>query len=251
MMKDKILDLVGDAHVGLKYVNPSTGEEISFRSEESFPSASTIKVLILLALFQRAKRGELDLGEKKSVDGYEKVAGAGVLWLMDIEKISYHDLARLMLVLSDNLATNILIDSLGMDYINDVGREYGLKSTVLARKMMDLVSKEKGLDNYTSPDDLARLYYLMHTGGFVDPDYSRLALDILFEQSQKDRLPRYLYEKRIAHKPGELDGIENDGGIMIKDDRALIIVVLCKDLEDNIRGKEIIGRIAQYIYEEG
>ena len=156
-----------------------------------------------------------------------------------------------MIIVSDNTATNILIDLLGMEEINKIGHDLGLKNTNLERKMMDSHAREKGLDNFTSSNEILKLLKMIYEKDFVSEDYSDLALDILLRQQERQRLQRYLPEDlKIASKSGDLDNLENDGGIFFTENKNYILVVLVNQAESNVLAKEIIGEISLKIYKE-
>ena len=115
--------------------------------QEIFPAASLIKLFILWELFRRHETGELDLSQRVTLKTQDKVAGFGVLKELGAGlQPSLHDLAMLMIILSDNVATNILIDLLGMESVNQTARRLGAGQSVLARRMMDLEAKAKGFE---------------------------------------------------------------------------------------------------------
>ena len=127
---------------------------------EAYPAASLIKLPILYELFNNSK---YNLDEKIEITLKDKVGGFGIIqYLHNNVKLSLRDLAILMIILSDNTATNILIDICGMDNINFTLKKLGLKDTKLRRKMMDLKSKNMGLDNYTSPYDMIKLLEVLN-----------------------------------------------------------------------------------------
>ena len=113
---------------------------------------------------------------------------------------------------------------------------------------MDSNAKEKGYDNYTSSDDIALLLKLIYEGKLINKEASEIILDILSQQQQSERLQRYLpSDIKIAHKCGDLDNLENDGGIIWINDRAYILVVLTSAMS-NLECREIIGKISKCIY---
>ena len=134
------------------------------------------------------------------------------------------------------------------EWFTALGRNLALKETFLQRKMMDSKAKEEGYDNYTSSDDIALLLKLIYEGKLINKEASEIILDILSQQQQSERLQRYLpSDIKIAHKCGDLDNLENDGGIIWINDRAYILVVLTSAMS-NLECREIIGKISKCIY---
>jgi len=160
------------------------------------------------------------------------------------------ELATLMIIVSDNQATNILIDFLGMENINLLGKELGLKESFLGRKMMDTEARKNGYDNYTCADDISLLLKLIYQEKLINKEASQLMLDILLRQQQGERLQRYLpSDIKIAHKCGDLDNLENDGGIIWLGGKAYILVILTNGMP-NLQCKQTIGKISKFVYDK-
>src|SRR6185503_14222255 len=116
----------------------TSGASVAFREDEQFPSASTIKIHILTALLRAAERGELALDERISLTPDLRVAGSGVITYLEHPlELSLYDIAVLMILVSDNTATNICIQRVGMAKVNALIGEFGLKQTALRRLMQD------------------------------------------------------------------------------------------------------------------
>ena len=123
--------------LGVAARNLKTGDEILLNADEVFPTASMVKIGILLELFRQKETGKLALSELRTVSKADKTAGSGLLENMGEEvTLSLHDLAVLMNAISDNTATNVLIDRLGIENINTAMREAGMKKTQLYRKIV-------------------------------------------------------------------------------------------------------------------
>lgn len=219
---------------------------ISENESEVFPAASLIKLPILYCLFEMAKKGSIDLEQRVVVEKSNYAGGFGVI--KDLKpglKLTYKDLAVLMITLSDNVATNILIDQLGIDRINKTIAALSMTETRLERKMMDAKAKEEGFDNFTSAGDMMKILEAISRS-----QYSEEMLEILFNQQCNNKLP-FLMGKdiRLAHKTGDLPGVEHDAGILFIEARQILIVVLTKNLEDNLKGVQSLQRIGRQIYD--
>jgi beta-lactamase class A len=251
-IKEEIDKFKGICGVIIK--NENTGELLQYNEKLVFPSASIIKLSILLELFKRIENGEFSLEDRVMLKDSDKVGGFGVLKELDCNlNLTIKDLATLMIILSDNVATNKLIDILGMDSINNTVKELGMKDTVLGRKMMDEEAKKRGLDNYTSAKDTLTIFEAyLNPSKIVElcPKNRDTIIDILKKQQCNNKLP-FLMPKDIAfgHKTGDLPGVEHDAGILFSKTGNIIIVVLTKDLEDNAYGVQFNNNIGKIVAE--
>lgn len=146
-----------DGVMGYAIVDLTSGERFDRLPDETFPLASTIKLAILYELFKQAEDGRLNLDEVRALDKRHVVGGSGVLLELTAPAMSLRDYATLMVVVSDNTATNLLIDTVGMANVTRRMNEIGLKSLQLRRKMIDLAAAERGDENTGTANDLARL----------------------------------------------------------------------------------------------
>lgn len=253
-LENKIENIVEEssANISVSFYDLDQGEGFSINGDEKVPSASMIKFLILLKALDECDKGKINLEDTIRLDDYEKVDGSGILKELSRDhKFSIRELLTLMIIVSDNTATNILIDLLGMEEINKIGHDLGLEKTSLERKMMDSHAREKGLENFTSSNEILKLLKMIYEKDFVSEDYSDLALGILLRQQERQRLQRYLPEDlKIASKSGDLDNLENDGGIFFTKNKNYILVVLVNQAKSNVLAKEIIGEISLKIYKE-
>lgn len=226
------------------------GETFTVNPERVFPSASTIKIPLLAAVLKAAEAGKFSLNDQVAIASSNRVGGAGVLGELNPNlRPTVRDLATLMIIQSDNTATNQLIDLVGTEAVNALCRELGLKHTVLQRKMMDFEAARAGRNNFTSAGDLGLLLKLLYEGKVVGPAASATIIDIMKRQQLRNKLPAYLpKDVVVAHKTGDLDGLEHDAGIIFLPGRPYILVVLTADLAANSAGVEAIARISEVVY---
>ena len=248
---EKIISNV-EAQVCVSFYDLDLKKSFSINGDKKVLSASLIKILIMATLMKNIKENTLSLEDKISITENMKTNGDGILKELSAEhKFSIKELITLMIILSDNQATNILIDIVGMENINILAQELELKQTVLERKMMDNVVCENGKDNYCCADDIALLLKMIFEKNLVDEKSSYLMLEILLKQQQGERLQRYLPDDiKIAHKCGDLKNVENDAGIIWTRSKKYILVVLVSFVKNNLEAKQIIGEISRYIYEK-
>lgn len=236
---------------GIVVKNNATGETLRMNADIIFPSASMIKVPILYEIMRQSAAEELSLDELLPVSENVRVGGAGILFELrpDIQMTIY-ELCVLMIVLSDNTATNMLIDRIGMAKVNQTMKNLGLTSTILKRYMMDFAAAKKGLENQTTASEMAKLFEIILNSTGLPQKSSNLILDILKRQQVRDKLPFYLPEDIIlANKTGTLPGAEHDGGILYFANKAYIISIFTDNLDANYKGLQLVASLGKIIYE--
>ena len=247
---EKIISQV-EGNVCINFYDLNKNNGFSINGDKKVLSASMIKLLILVELMKKISENKFSLSDSIMIANVMKTGGDGVLQELNTgHHFTLKELATLMIIVSDNQATNILIDFLGMENINLLGKELGLKESFLGRKMMDTEARKNGYDNYTCADDISLLLKLIYQEKLINKEASQLMLDILLRQQQGERLQRYLpTDIKIAHKCGDLDNLENDGGIIWIGDRIYILVVLTSGMS-NLQCKQTIGKISKFVYDK-
>ena len=180
-------------------------------------AASVIKIPIMVEAFRQFEAGELNPQQTYRIKAEDKMPSCGALNRMhDGLEVTLRDLVELMIVLSDNSATNILIDRLGIDRVNATMEAQGLKVTRLRRKLFDRAGMEAGLSNHVCAREIGILLERMYAGTLVSPEASAEMLEILRNQKLNGKMPFFLKPRGIAcaHKTGEDDGITHDVGIV-------------------------------------
>lgn len=214
-----------------------------------FPSASLIKILIMVEALERVEKGEYRLEEKIKVREIDRVKYS-IISELTLEEYTLIDLITLMIILSDNTATNVLIELLGYEKINQMAEKIGCNNTVLRRKMMDFESAKQGRENLTSPMDMAILLEKIYNKSIVSPKMCELMIDILRRQKHRDMLPRYILDEvTIAHKTGELSGLNHDIGIFYLRNINYLIGIFTTEGRDDLEGKRTIGKISKIVYD--
>lgn len=226
------LEQAVEAHSGAYAVTCASADgswSVDVSGDKPFVSASIIKLAILGTLLDQAQSGALSLDDSATVGPSDMVGGTGVIQTSGAgESYTYRQLAAYMIQDSDNIATNLIIDAVGMPAVNEYASEIGLTQTVLNRRMMDFAAGE---ENYTSANDVARMLQLIYQGKLVSPDMSEFALDLLKGQHDGAGLLEGLPAGSVfAHKTGTLDGVFNDGGIALAPN-PYVMVVLSSDTE--------------------
>jgi len=252
-LRKKINDVLSSypGRWGFVIANQATGARLELNPDMVFPAASMIKVPVMYEIMRQAANGKLSLDDTLTIKDADKVGGAGILKELDAGKVfTVRELTTLMIILSDNMATNMLIDLIGMETVNQTVAELGLQSTVLRRKMMDFAAARAGKENQTSAADMALIFAKIYTSAGLPRAYGELMLDILARQQIQDKLPFYLPEGiTIAHKTGTLAGVEHDAGILYLPGGPYIISVLTGDLPVNYLGLQLVAVLGKVVYE--
>lgn len=213
----KLKNIQGD--VSFYYKNLTTNNTIGYNEEKIMLAASVIKLTVLVEAFKQIKEGKIKKEEFLITCEKDKVPSCGALnYMREDLKVTLEDLYVLMIILSDNYATNMLIDKLGIDNINKTIEEIGLKNTVLNRKMFDNEKAALGLENYISARDMGYLLDKMYNKELIDERSSEEMISILKNQRLNGKMPFFLHSLKpkidIAHKTGEDTNITHDVGIV-------------------------------------
>jgi beta-lactamase class A len=251
-MEDSIRAIVQetDAVVGVAILDLTDQRSFELNADAIYPTASTIKIAVLAELYgqdERARAGApgARLGDPYTVDAKDGVGGEGILGSMSagISRITNHDLALLMVSLSDNSATNVLIDRVGRDNVNARLAGLGLVHTRLRRHMMDVKAAQEGRENTATPRELVTLLKAIHEGRALGEEATEGFVRTLSIQKSgyvTRLLPAGL---AVANKPGNLDGVRNDAGIVYVPGRPFAIAVMVTFARDELAAEHGIARI--------
>lgn len=242
-----------DGVLGLAFKDLKTGRTLFLHERETFPQASSIKIAVLYEVFKQAEEGRLSLDELIPLEDGRKVGGSGVLVHLGRPRLSLsvRDLAVLMIVLSDNTATNLLIDKAGMDAVNTRLDGLGLRKTRLRRRMMDLQAAAEGRENVSTPYEMMTLLERIWKGGALAEPYRQGLLDVLALPKDlpgplRDGVPE---DVAVAEKPGELEAVRCDSGLVLLPGRPYVLSVMTTYLKRDADGNPAIARISRIVYE--
>jgi len=203
-------------NIGFYYNDLISGECFGLNENEEFQSASVIKLPIYAVIMKLWAQGKLDIYEKIVCTDADKVPPCGALYFFtgDVEA-DINTLCGLMISISDNAATNLLIKHLGIDFLNAQFKEIGLEKSHIERLLFDREASLRGCENRIVPAEMGRLLKAIYQRSFVNEEVSARMEKLLLEQQINHKIPGYLPEgTAVAHKTGEDDGITNDVGIV-------------------------------------
>ena len=235
------LDSIANAHRGVMgYVvkDIDRGIVLSRRGDETFPTASIVKVPILVTVYDLVAKNMIALDDRLTMLKIDKVPGSGVLqYLHDGLEITVGDAAWLMIGVSDNTATNLLLDRIIIRRVWEKMEALGLPHTKVHSKSFLRIasvamdsSVKYGL-GVTTANEMSRLFELLAQGKAVSPAADSTMLAMLEQTDYSGMLTRFAGGVRVAHKPGQVDASRSECGLMYLRSR-VVVCVLTKENED-------------------
>jgi beta-lactamase class A len=235
-----------DGAMGVAIVDLTDGHKYLLHANDIYPQASSIKICVLAELYRQAQQGKLKLTDMYTVNAADLVQDSDIMGGLTpgVTQITLRDLATMMVAVSDNSATNVLIDRVGMDNVNAFLSAQGLRDTRLRRKMMDLKAAGEGRENISTPNEMATLLQALYQGKILNKEGTADFFKVL--ATHKDSwIPRNLPDDlKIADKPGALEGVRNDSGVIFVEKRPYIICVMTTYLRRERDGEEAISNIS-------
>lgn len=239
------------AITGLAVIDLTSGESFGKNENMVFPTASAIKVAILMEVFKQASEKKFALGDMRTIEPGNTVGGSGILKdLPDPVLMSIHNLCVFMMLLSDNTATNTLIDLVTLKKINTTLQSLGFKNTRVQRKMIDVAASARGDENIASPAEAAKIMQLLFKGDFISKTTSS---DILSLMSRKDREDSRLAKGLPANvpiifKPGLLTGVSTEWAIINLKERPYAVAIMENYKQDGV-AKDIMEKVSGLLYQ--
>lgn len=261
---ERIADKAGAERVAVAFHDYETETEWSYQGEEWFHAASTIKVPVLLGVFGAIEAGEFTLDSRVHVRNRFASAADGSLYRVESGRdansevhqavgktLRVRELARHMIATSSNLATNVLVDLVGTERIQETLRELCVEGVDFQRGVEDEKAWEAGISNRTTARGLLRLLRLVAEEEAFSPEASRSILEILHTQEFKRGIPAGLpKEARVAHKTGEISTVAHDAGIVFLPERKPYALVVLTEWSVEASGRsEAIASISRSVYE--
>ena len=240
------VDLHLDGVMGVAIEDLTTGDHYFLHEDEVFAQASSIKITVLANLYLQAQQGKLNLTDLYTVQSSDLVPDSDIMdgLTPGVTRITLRDLATMMVAVSDNAATNVLIDRVGMTNVNAMLDSLGLTHTRLRRKMMDLEAARQGRENISTPREMMMLLDAIYHGKVLNKESAEDFFKIL--STNKDSfIPRDLPAGlKIANKPGELEAVRNDSGIVFVEGRPYVICVMTAFLNNERDGEDAISKVS-------
>ena len=253
-----------DGEFAIAYKDLSSGNKILYNEKVNFHAASTMKTPLMIEVFNQIKKNKFNLYDSILViNQFKSIVDDSFFSLSDIEdsekdlykylgeKKSIYSLVFDMITVSSNFATNLIIDYVGVENVNNTMRKIGANDINVLRGVEDIKAFEKGLNNTTTAYDLMIIFEKLAEGEIIDKFSSRKMIEILLNQKYKDKIGLYLPKNaRIASKDGIISSSVHDSGIIfLPDGRKYILVILSKNLSDVENASKLIAEISKLIYE--
>ena len=239
--------------MGVAIVDLTDGRTIFKNEDRVFPTASSIKIAILLELYRQEQearggaQGKAKLDDVYTFDPKDLVEDSQIMagLTAGVTRVTNRDLAQFMIAVSDNAATNVLIDRVGKDNVNATLRGLGLTKTMLHRKMMDIAAAKRGDENVSTPQEMARLLETIYKGKALSTELTAGFIKQL-KTLKKDSYLSYELPPgvEIADKPGSLDGVRTDSGIIFAKNRPFAISVMTAYDRDERAAEHAISEVA-------
>jgi beta-lactamase class A len=248
---------------GLAFKDLSTGEELFINEHEVFHAASTMKTPVMIEVFKQANDGRFSLSDsiaikntfKSIVDGSEFSLDSAEdsekkLYALISSKRTLDSLVYDMIIVSSNLATNIIIELVDAKKVTQSMRELGAKDILVLRGVEDDKAYTAGLINSTTPYDLMIIFEKIAHGQTVSREASDAMIKILLDQKFNTVIPAKLPANvKVAHKDGSFKGVQHDSGIVfLPDGRKYVLVIMSKDLKDDNAATAVMANVSEIIY---
>jgi beta-lactamase class A len=239
-----------DGVMGIAILDLISGQKFLLHADDIFAQASSIKITVLAELYRQAQQRKLKLTDLYTVQTSDLIQDSDIMngLTPGVTRITLRDLATMMVAVSDNSATNVLIDKVGMENVNAFLDSMGLTHTRLRRKMMDVKAASEGRENISTPQEMMTLLEALYRGKVLNKEMTDDFFKML--STHKDSwIPRDLPDGvRIANKPGSLEGVRNDSGVVFVKNRPYVLCVMTTYLRNERQGEDAISRISLAAY---
>jgi len=241
----------------------ATGQTLFWNEHEQFHAASTMKTPVMIEVFKQVAAGKFSLDDSIAIKNeFRSIADGSTyklnaaddsqqaMYQQDGMKLPLRELVRQMIIMSSNLATNMLMDMLSGTAITNTMRSLGAKDIQVLRGVEDQKAFDKGLNNTTTAYDLMLIYEQLANGKVVSPAASKAMIEVLEDQVHNSILPARLPANvKVAHKTGSITGVHHDSGIIfLPDGRKYVLVLLSKQLEDDAAATAAMANVSLLFY---
>jgi beta-lactamase class A len=232
--------------MGVAIEDLTSGDHFLLHQDEVFAQASSIKIAVLANLYLQAQRGRLKLTDLYTVQSSDLVPDSDIMGGLTpgVTRLTLRDLATMMVAVSDNSATNVLIDRVGIENVNAMLDSLALAHTRLRRKMMDLEAAKEGRENISTPEEMMTLFEAIYHGKILNQESAADFFNLL-STNKNSWIPRDLpADLKVANKPGALEAVRNDSGIVFVAGRPYVICVMTSFLGNERDGEEAISQVS-------
>ncbi len=241
-----------------------TGETLFIREQQMMHAASTMKVAVMIEVFRQAHLGHFHLDDSLQIINQFKSLVDEQPFSIDIEQdhddpvvqaigrsMTVRELVEHMIIVSSNLATNLLMELVGAKNVQATVRQLGAEQMEILRGVEDNLAYEKGLNNRTNAYDLLVLFEAIATSTAVSPEACDQMTSILLQQKFNDKIPARLPpEVRVAHKTGSITRINHDAGfVLLPDRRKYALAILSQGVDNPRQSSAVIAELSYYIYQ--
>ena len=236
-----------DGVMGVAIDDLASGQTYLLRSDDVFPQASSIIIAVLAELYRQAQQGKLKLADVYTVKTSDLVPDSPIMngLTPGVTQVTLRDLATMVVAVSDNSAANVLIDRVGMENVNSLLDSLGLAHTRLRRKMMDLKAASEGRENISTPGEMMTLLESLYRDKVLNQPLTDDFFKLLSTKKMDAWIQRDLPEDlKIADKPGSLEGVRNDSGVVFLGNRPYIVCVMTTYLRRERDGEDAISKIS-------
>jgi len=238
--------------------------QFSIHADTLFHAASTMKTPVMVEVYKQAMEEKFALSDSLEIKNLFTSIVDGSEFSIDIrpdsddpiekmigEKETIYNLTHAMITYSSNIATNMIIELVGAENTTETMRELGARNIDVLRGVYDMKAFDRGLSNRTTARDLAVIFEHLANGTAVSPDADRNMIEILKDQFYQDIIPAKLpNDTEVANKTGSIDGVEHDSGLVfLPDGRSYLLIFLSKDLENDLRGREVGAEVSRMVYD--
>ncbi|HKD15921.1 MAG TPA: serine hydrolase [Candidatus Angelobacter sp.] len=246
----RAIDQQLDGVLALAVKDLTSQEEFFINPDEVMPQASSIKIAVLAELYLQAQQDKLKLTDEYLVRKEDLVPGSDIMLGLSagVTRLTLRDLATMMVAVSDNSATNVLIGRLGLENVNSMLESQGLHATRLRRKMMDLKAASEGRENVSTPREMMTLLEKIYRAQLLNKEMTDDLLKVLSTHKESALLQGLPDDAVAASKPGELEAVRNDSGIVFVKNRPYILCVMTAYLKDEKEGSATIRKISALAY---
>ena len=242
--------------VGVAILDLTDGRILLHNADRVFSTASSIKIAILLELYRQDQearagaKGKAKLDDIYTFDPKDLVEDSQIMagLTAGVTRVTNRDLAQFTVAVSDNAATNVLIDRVGMQNVNATLRSLGLTKTMLRRKMIDIAAARLGDENVATPQEMVRLLEMIYKEKALNKQATAEFIKQLSTLKQS-YIPRLLPDNvQVANKPGDLEAVRNDSGIVYEQNRPFAISVMTAYDRDEKAAERAISEVALEAY---